>query len=174
MDFIKKQKSLVTNLELSQKLKDLGIKQESYFYLHHDVYCYDDLEWHIVSSKDLLFNESLRLNKEQKPDNFISAFTVSELLEIIPKHIDIKQNEPFNNFMFSLTTFIKAEVEKENLKTSLQYSVNYICDTWRPTEPRPYMFGERLTRPIYDENPANALSKQIIFLAENDLIEIPK
>lgn len=65
----------VCGLELAQKLKELGVEQESMFYWSHGFNCQkmDDF-W------ELLFIESERLKYGDK----ISAFTVAELGEILP------------------------------------------------------------------------------------------
>jgi hypothetical protein len=69
----------VTNLELSKKLKELGVKQESLF-------------WWVGSKNDEWFVMSLRSDekdlmvggKEGRKEGY-SAFTVAELGEMLPK-----------------------------------------------------------------------------------------
>lgn len=78
----------VTNLELSKKLKELGVKQESLFY------------WvgvfPLVTSKPIIVNaEKLKEFYSDKTEDFIraiknevcSAFTVAELGEMLPDQI---------------------------------------------------------------------------------------
>ncbi len=61
----------VTSLELSRKLKALGVKQESYFYWFKGGLT----EYHIMNREELEF-----------PDRrLISAFSVAELGEMLPK-----------------------------------------------------------------------------------------
>jgi len=60
----------VTNLELSKRIKELGVKQESFFYYEFITLTEDyHISWDNSSSKD----------------NY-SSFTASELLEMLPKY----------------------------------------------------------------------------------------
>lgn len=64
----------VTNLELSEKLKSLNVKQESLFYYLN---MYD-------GSHHILYIDKLSHTK----DHYISCYTASELLEFYPKFIN--------------------------------------------------------------------------------------
>lgn len=70
----------VCSLELSKRLKELGVRQESLFYWWDG----DDIndEGHSVSRIEIENNDSA-------PSNFVvySAFTVAELGEMLPKEI---------------------------------------------------------------------------------------
>lgn len=65
----------VVSLELAKNLKELGVKQESLF----DWMEIDDNDWIIMAKK---YPERISENED-----IISAFTVSELGEMLPKRI---------------------------------------------------------------------------------------
>jgi hypothetical protein len=67
----------VTNLELSKRLKELGIKQESLFY-----YSLDHCE-----SGQIAINILYDIQPFFEEDDFYSAFTVAELGKMIPSVI---------------------------------------------------------------------------------------
>lgn len=72
----------VTSLELSKKLKELGVKQESLFWWKNDEpTAYDPVgrDWHLVSD-----GNKLRVGHPQQI-NLVSAFTVAELGEMLSK-----------------------------------------------------------------------------------------
>lgn len=70
--------SQVTSLELSKRLKELGVKQDSYFW------------WNTITLELLPKQEMIRLsesgltNEAYWRGNFISAYTVAELGEMLP------------------------------------------------------------------------------------------
>lgn len=66
----------VTSLELSKKLKELGIKQESIFY------------WLKIVEGDYEITD--RSNVYKPKDTFYSAFTVADLGEMLPRSINDK------------------------------------------------------------------------------------
>lgn len=65
----------VTNLELSRKLKKLRVKQESYF------------AWAEVNVGDKEFEYQVVKNDFQADIEFVSAFTVAELGEMLSKYL---------------------------------------------------------------------------------------
>lgn len=68
----------VTNKEISNRLKELGVKQESYF------------QWRDIrdrNSDDPFLTESYNFN--HSTDIIASAFTVAELGEMLPTHMVI-------------------------------------------------------------------------------------
>lgn len=67
----------VTSLEISKRLKELGVKQESIFYYHND---------------NCKFNLAPTV-KLPEADNICSAFTVAELGEMLPKDIKYDVSE---------------------------------------------------------------------------------
>lgn len=68
----------VTSLEVSKKLKDLGVKQDSFFYWHDG-----KLTW-VGKVISWGYQESFEPNKKS-----ISAFLVSELGEMLPSEQEI-------------------------------------------------------------------------------------
>ena len=64
----------LTNLELSKRLKELGVKQESLWW------------WYMLKTT---YGEKphLRLHKGSPKHEYYSAFTVAELGEMLPTHI---------------------------------------------------------------------------------------
>lgn len=77
----------VVNLELSKRLKKLGVKQESHF-----SWAYVTREWGIWSMKDVVswgYEEDFKDWLEERPriDKVYSAFLSSELGELLPKTI---------------------------------------------------------------------------------------
>src|SRR5271157_5159686 len=99
----------VTSLELSKKLKELGIKQHSIFWWNQNEICCSE-------------------PSENYNGEYWSAFTTAELLDLLPHNITTKVNEPFDNYRLLIkTSFIVKNPEHINpIKT---YIVNYKCDT---------------------------------------------
>lgn len=91
----------VTNLELSKKLKYLNIKQESLFY------------WTVGGVAS-------RLDALPILESNYSAYTASELMELLPDRIILPKAEPFDCYRFHLKRFLIAEsqCEKYNLPIS--------------------------------------------------------
>lgn len=151
----------ICSLELSKRLKEFGIKQESLFWWKCWIpkkgssYIHDG--WKISIYKGS--------NIESDEHNIISAFTVAELLDLLPSIINTKKNEPFNNYRFRMEKFI-ALTDLKSMKFEINYLMNYFCDTAKAHE----ILGGPLVSAIYDTNPANACAKMLIFLKENELV----
>lgn len=94
----------IVSLELAQKLKELGVKQESYFYHHFSEF---------GSSVILEGEEHLSIiddtGHRREFVGYVSAFTVAELGELLPKNVSFPipqrenkgwlwRNENGNNF----------------------------------------------------------------------------
>lgn len=74
----------VTSLELSKRLKELGVKQESLFY--HAKVAFKagkGYEYHNRNRQRIIMKG--RAKKWQPPKDFCSAFTVAELGELLPQ-----------------------------------------------------------------------------------------
>jgi len=71
----------VVSLELAKKLKELGVKQESYL---HWVDIHDS--WFLGSKADYSRTEQERM---------VSAYTVAELGEMLPQYFSTTKVEPF-------------------------------------------------------------------------------
>lgn len=70
----------VCSLELAKKLKELGVKQKSLFWW---VYW---SKWEVHYTADVNFKRIDKL-PEEYPQDYVSAFTVSELGEMLPSWI---------------------------------------------------------------------------------------
>lgn len=70
----------VVSLELSKRLKELGVKQESLWYWRLDEYANSFLELSPTISTDTM----LARNKTGKNYQYFSAFTVAEIGEMLP------------------------------------------------------------------------------------------
>ena len=143
-------KQNVTSLELSKELFLLEIEQKTLF------------RWEYINDKcyDVKFFPYCTVTDFFKQVKLYSAFTSSELLEIIPHIITIKENEPFNNFKLRIEKF--TVFIDEEFKTA--YLVSYVCDTMSFDNPFPQLFHKE-----WDINLSNALAKMIIFLHRNNL-----
>ena len=154
--------SHVTSLELSQRLTELGVKQESYFY-----WCLPNEN----SNGGLPVNYQLadkdRLEKSCFwPKEKISAFTVSEHLDALPHRITLPYGEPYNSFRLRMEKGIWIKTGNIDNFTEF-YSVNYYGDT--TSQEIDWLFSP-LTQNQCHENPANALAMMRIYLLENKLI----
>lgn len=149
----------VCSLQLSKRLKELGVKQDSLF-------CYR--EWR--GPKGSTFNTSIKLSFYKGSINncniggtytYYCAFTSSELLELIPDYIyvDYEGNKPLYSCCHSDIYGSHIVITKNSgYYTTLQDGSNS-------------QFGEteNLTS---DNNAANSLAKMLINLIENSLIKI--
>ena len=66
----------VTSLNLSKRLKKLGVKQESYI-----VWFYNGIEWALIRELSILMGVDIL----EKMPRMYSAFTVAELGELLPE-----------------------------------------------------------------------------------------
>lgn len=122
-------KSQVASLELCEKLKELGINQQSLFYWHNGkLACPDFQEYNIV------------------PSNWISAFTVAELIEMLP--CTIQQTDDFSHVWTG-----RLRIEKLAFKYWVYYYEKH-DNFWE----------------FVDESLANSLAKMLIRLIENGLM----
>jgi len=77
----------VCSLELSKRLKELGIKQESLFYWIEDYELYSDEPQLLYAPTEQFSNGNGELDwPRNNPENCHSAFTVAELGELLPSH----------------------------------------------------------------------------------------
>lgn len=70
----------VTSLELSKRLKELGVKQGSAFYWYFSI---DDNKWKITDNE---------LLKDERWE-WCSSFTVAELGKMLPRSIEMKSSD---------------------------------------------------------------------------------
>lgn len=136
----------VTSLESSKKLKDLGFKQDSLFYW----FPFDKgiHEWQVVSQ--LLSKETIKgwhhFRKTNKDFDFYSAFTASELGEMLPEKA--KGSNKDGNW----ETMVSSKIEYG--KTNKLWTVGYILKEYAHT------------------NECEARAKMLIHLASNGLMEV--
>ena len=137
----------VVSLELAQKLKGLGVKQESIFSFMlplatgfsageriTDSYILGEIkEWGIIHLED-----------------YISAYTVAELGEMLPPNIE---KEGFLYWLVCKKEFLR------NVERTPVYIVSYESQ----------LYGEIGHTNLYTE--ADARAKMLIYLAENDLLK---
>ncbi len=123
---------IVTSLALSKKLCAFGIKQESFFYWIIDV---------IGTRYDIKTGNEL--------NNFCSAFTASELFEILPWSLLIDFN-PCQLLFTGGKPYILEYRHIGNINKGLI----------------PKIF------PQHDTNAADCAAKMLIYLIENKLIEV--
>lgn len=132
----------VTNLDLSKKLKELGVKQESLFY------------WHEVSHGGVRHREPNSVSVDQnfdqdyKSDTYTnmtcSAFTVAELAEMLPVQMTYGKDEPFLTCTKDLAGgWVICYADLKNGATG---------------------------KVIHDKNEANARARMLIYLIENNLL----
>ncbi len=153
----------VCSLELSKRLKKLGIKQLSLFY-----YCERLTGYHNETEINLFMYNKTSLDEILK----VSAFTVAELLAMLPNRITLKEGEPFNSFRFRMekSIWIKDMNDPEKMCMSDMYIVNYFCDTC-DTGGNMAFVARPLRTAFTDENPANALAQALIYVIEYKIAE---
>lgn len=142
----------VSNFELSKKLKELGVKQESLFYWV-DVAGYHELP-ELPQPEPMWILVNPISGKDEMSEEVISTFTVAELGEMLPDRISV--NPPTNNIFYDL------QCNKGNVGWEIYYidmdkerKISYFYSF-----PTPYLFE------------ANARAKMLIYLIENKLVEI--
>lgn len=138
----------VCSLELAKKLKELGVKQESYF----TWYKWDGLGWQIGDTA-VLEEQAHAFLEEDIPTN-TSAFTVAELGEILP-YVFTKDEKFY---------YIQCNANGN----SLRY-MDYI--TYNSNGVGTFLRGY----PLVDaDTEADARAKMLIYLLENNLISNTK
>lgn len=137
----------VCSLELAKKLKELGVKQESYFYWSCD---------HINTTQHGLSRYNLHDGIESNSENW-SAFTVAELGEILK---DIR---------FPMGTWIG---EKCYQFLSIKCSM---LSVWLQHDfDAGFSEKQETVFKAVNDTEANMRAKMLIYLIENKLIEVPK
>lgn len=150
--------SLACSFELAEQLKKLDVNQDSYFYYHwykknRD---YERIECDILSSKMEDFDDGKWKGK------CYSAFTVGELMDLLPAFVDTKKNEPFN--------FFNLVIQKKTAH-NIKYIINYHCDTIQVDSGSAVFSHKLCAHNIYDEKLTDCLAKMLIYLIENGLIK---
>ncbi len=159
------------SLDLAMRLKELGLEKESLFYwivldkshslyiVHSKIHSIDRLR-EIEEGCLIYGKKSFAIGM----DEFIyyPAYTVSELLEILPAWVDFKADEPFN--------FGWLKIQKRSAK-NIQYIVHYECDTQSLEDACNSVFMKIFTK-NYDEQLSNALEKILIYLIQNNYVKV--
>jgi len=158
--------SQVCSLEYAKRLKELNVKQESIIYWekcpeNKNEFILSFIEWHDKESGE--WGDCHLLENQEH----YSAFTVSELMDLLPHRITTKENEPYSSYRLRIEKSIWYK-NIESLNFVYIYIVNYYCDTTSEVMDWTYV---ALTKNVHDENPANALAKMFIHLLENGLIK---
>jgi len=158
----------VCSLELAKRLKELEVKQSSYFY-----WCNFALEWTLFHPKKTVGDmsgpsDTWLLNDLFNRNLAASAFTVAELGELLPNRVSITNKEPFDSYTLVIRKFYYVpDINKETINC---YIINYECDTTEITGENAWL-SRKLTKNTYDPNLANAMAKMLIYLIENGLMK---
>lgn len=147
----------VCDLQLAMRLNELGVKQESLFvweYWDEKAYAVKYYPYASVPNKILAGGVQL-----------YSAFTVAELLNLLPHALTVPNGTPHEYFRLFITNFYTVD---ENLKRTRNFIVNYECDSTDAAGIDAWL-RRKLTNNIFDPNPANALARMFIYLIENGI-----
>lgn len=156
-------KNHVTTLETSKHLKELGVKQESEF-AWFKLYGKDKYELDYVKSTIEPYE-----NKELHPDDFISAFLSSELGEMLPRLICDKDQPLSKTKGKCYPLIIEGLSDDYSDQTIINgWSIKY-GDTEVKVENEIKMNSAGI---YYVGNEAEARAKMLIYLLENNLIEL--
>lgn len=129
-----KLESQLVSLDLAKRLKELGVKQESLF-------CWS---WYGSLKEHLLV-----YGEEHKGE--ISAFTVAELGEMLPKELTSK-------FFGKNVEFYYTQIPDNSFTKWIMFYRNSM--------------GSMNGCEVEDENEANARAKMLIYLLENNLVKV--
>jgi hypothetical protein len=147
------------SFELSKRLKELDIKQES-------LYAYVLSEFGIINGEQYENMIITTYNDLLSSPHTYAAFTVSELLTLLPHAITAPEGQPYNTFRFRMEKGVWCKDSNIPLNFTIFYSTNYYCTT--TSEQMDWLFTP-LAKNFNDENPANALAKLLIYLKEKNL-----
>lgn len=154
----------VCSLELSIRLRELNVKQNSVFYYWYKKNIdHEDIDCKISTVKGDEFDNGIWKLK------IYSAFTVSELLELLPNRVKLINAEPFDFFRLRIEKSFNVkqyDLSKNIFNKEDVYIVNYHCDS-AACEGKQAWFVRTLTKNSTDKNLANALAKIFIYLFEN-------
>ncbi len=150
-------KSQCISLDLAKRLKELNITQESLFY------------WEWVNDNCYGVRYFPYCITPRNTGEFLhySAFTSSELLQLLPYHIFSKEPEPFNSYRLYVSGSVIVK-NPECIDPVRIHIVTYRNDTYDMS--KSIFENEKFLYRFYDENPANALAKMLVFLHETNLI----
>lgn len=133
----------VVSLELAQKLKELGVKQESYFQ-HYLRYKGQDIEHWVIG---------IPFDYEDRSDDVVSAFTCSELGEMLPTYFHKDGSE------------CRITIVNGNGLKYIDYA------TYKNQKPAFLLNGYPMLMNSTDTE-ADARAKMLVYLLENNLITL--
>lgn len=140
----------LTSLELSKRLKELGVRQESIFYWQQG---YKEMK----GTESASFFEVTQVKTESKKGmRCFSAFTVAELGELLPRELEDAEDEEFS---MSIERHAKGHGMWAVIWTSLTLDGDVIRIDRVPIMPEFTM--------------ADAMAKMLIYLIENDILPAP-
>src|ERR1700684_1275366 len=126
----------VSSLGLSKRLKELGITQNGYFNWSTD----NNGKFFVDSEETYPIDAHY-----PRPEPLFSAFTASELLELLPRMIMARE---YSNFLK-----IFKSVDEDFIVGYYSYHL------------------EMVLHAFFDKNICNSLAKMLIYLIENNLLE---
>lgn len=139
----------LSNLKLSKKLKELGVKQESYFWW------FKKAQWNVFIIKDFYEMESIPVNASVES---YSAFTVAELGEMLPASFKKEIGHGYFPAHYYLESHKSAKTNK--------HTVSYVASGNDHPIQKHNLYK-------YADTEANARASMLIHLIENKLIDVP-
>ncbi len=149
-----------SSIELSLKLKKLGVSQDTCFMWVLNKPEHPCAGWSVFANSLV----SQKLSWEDR----CAAYSCAELGEMLPNTVQTKDGAPFDNFRISIRKF--HTIDEQRALTN-NFIINYECDSTE-TNGQDAWIMRKLTTNIYDPNEANARAKMFIYLIENKLHEV--
>lgn len=153
--------NLVTTLETSNALKDLGVNIKSMFYWSNYYYSYDPYQggWESNAYGKLELTYDLPPHSEQEHPKdlvFYSAFTAGELGEMLPARLRMEDHD----------RWLYTSPLKDNSAWDIRYKAWIHLDNQAP--------WQKTTNWIQAKTEAEARALMLIYLIKNKLMELPK
>jgi hypothetical protein len=153
----------VTSLEISKKLFELGIPQQSVWGLHWVLSEWgSDAEGNTYTNRMTLTHDVIGSHSDCK----YKAFLASEIMEMLTDRIIKLDGEPFNCFRFHMYRSFVIEDGKTMTPT---FIINYICDTFEAEGKNAFMEKRFFEHNIWDKTLPDALGKTLIYMIENKI-----
>lgn len=149
----------VTSLEISKKLFELGIPQESVWGLHWVLNEYCNINGVETFNSMMLTHDVIGARSDTK----YKALLASEIMALLPDRFILRDGEPFNGFRFDLTR--SCVVEENTIHKT--FIVNYVCDTASVEGKRPLLAATLFPHNIWAKTLPDALAKTLIYIIEN-------
>ena len=146
----------VTDLDTSKELHKLGVKQESLFYWIRMPTSDPNVDgWGLTYSLNIF-------EPKRKIKQIYSAFTATELMELLPDRIIIPERAPFDCYRFNL---FRSLVVEDGMQVYPTFIINYLTDTYDA----PHFLAKHLFKNIWSKNLPTALADTLIYIKENKL-----